>query len=128
MAWNSGGQCSFWCSWAMFRMSLRKQNQMFASNNAVVFWYCYRQIDAPLCHLMRADFPVVGSSWSCHWQWSFSLRFPEACVGGHAPIHTSELTNELDFTCWCCDISAEVEGNQWEGHVYKTSKWSVLWV
>lgn len=64
----------------------------------------------PLSPLFRVVFPVVISSWFCHWQWSFPLRLPEASIEGHVPTHTSELTNELDFTCWCSDISAEVEG------------------
>lgn len=126
MAWTSGGHCDFWCWWCMFRMSLRKQNQTFASNNVVVFSYCYRQIDTPLSPLFRADFPAVMPSWSCHWQCSFSLRLPEASIEGHVPTHTSEFTNELDFMCWCSDTSAEVEGYQLEGHVYRISEWSVL--
>lgn len=86
------------------------KTELFASSNAVVFSYCCMQIDTPLSPLFRADFPVVISSWFCHWQWSFPLRLPEASIEGHVPTHTSEFTNELDFTCWCSDISAEVEG------------------
>lgn len=82
MALTSGGQCSFWC-W-MFRMSLRRQNQMFASNNAVVFPYCCRQIDTPLSPLFRADSPAVlfpETPWDLH--------------RGYAPTHTSELLMSL---------------------------------
>lgn len=98
---------------------------MFASNNAVVFSYCCRQIDTSLSPLFKGGFPAEISPWSCHQQRSFSSRLPEASIEGHVPAPTSEFT-ELSFACWCSDSSADIEGYQWEGHVYRISEWSVL--